>query len=123
MECLFPGISDSAIVKHASFSYLKPLLESGVKIYLYEKGFVHAKTLTIDGQLSIIGTVNMDIRSFYINFEIAAVVYDRELARQLEEAFEADLQDAVFLDSDTWEERPLWRKSAESVSRLLTPLL
>lgn len=123
VECLFPGVSDSMIVKHASFSYLKPLLESGVKVYLYDKGFVHAKTMTIDGKLSVVGTVNMDIRSFYINFEVAAVVYDQSLASQLEEAFEADLQEAAFLDPETWTERPLWRKSAESVCRLLTPLL
>jgi len=123
VECIFPGVSDSAIVKHASFSYLKPLLESGVRIYLYNKGFVHAKTMTIDGQFSIIGTVNMDIRSFYINFEIAAVVYDRQLAAQLEAAFEEDLRECTELDAESWADRPLWQRSADSVCRLLTPLL
>ena len=63
-----PAKSDSFIVQHASFSFIKPLLQRGVSVYLYEKGFIHSKTLSIDSILAFVGTVNMDTRSFCLNF-------------------------------------------------------
>src|SRR6202000_739620 len=67
VELILPAESDSFLVQHASFSFLKPLLRRGVNLYLYEKGFIHAKTISIDSTLAFIGTVNMDTRSFYLN--------------------------------------------------------
>lgn len=65
VELILPARSDSFIVRHASFSFIKPLLQRGVFVYLYEKGFLHAKTISIDSSIAFVGTVNMDIRSFY----------------------------------------------------------
>src|SRR5690606_25877773 len=76
VELLIPRYSDSFIVHHASLSFLKPLLRRGVKVYLYEKGFMHAKTICVDSKLAFVGTVNFDSRSFYINFEFDDLIYD-----------------------------------------------
>src|SRR5690606_4320894 len=102
VELMLPKKSDSYIVQHASMSFIKPLLERGVKVYFYKKGFIHAKTINIDGKLSYIGTVNLDIRSFYINYEIAAVISDRTLCRELEEQFERDKEDCELMTLTEW---------------------
>lgn len=123
VELMVPSTSDSFFVQHASFSFLKPLLERGVKVYLYTKGFLHAKTAVIDDKLSFVGTVNLDIRSFYINYEIAAVVSDHTFAKQLAQQFEIDKQDADLLTIRAWKSRPRWKRAADSVCRLMAPLL
>ena len=123
VELMIPSHSDSFFVQHASFSFLKPLLERGVKVYLYNKGFLHAKTVVIDDKLAFVGTVNLDIRSFYINYEIAAVVSDATCAKDLSAQFELDKQDAQLLTLRAWKARPRWRKAADSVCRLMAPLL
>ncbi len=123
VELMMPAESDSFIVQHASFSFLKPLLQRGVSVYLYKKGFLHAKTLSIDGKLAYIGTVNLDIRSFYINFEVSAIISDEGLCRQLDEQFECDKQASERLTMETWMTRPRWKRGADSICRLLAPLL
>ncbi|NLA24064.1 MAG: cardiolipin synthase [Bacteroidales bacterium] len=123
VELIIPAKSDSYIVLHSSFSYLKPLMKRGVKVYLYKKGFVHAKTVQIDDKLAFVGTVNMDIRSFYINFEIAAMIQDIKLCEQMKEQFEIDKNDSVLVDAEGWLQRPKYKKFIDSVCRLLTPLL
>jgi len=123
VELMLPAQSDSYIVQHASFSFLKPLLERGVAVYLYEKGFIHAKTICIDGQLAYIGTVNLDIRSFYINFEVSAIISDRDTCAQLDAQFERDKADSTVMTRDTWRQRSRWKRGVDSLCRLLTPLL
>lgn len=123
VELILPKRGDSYIVQHASMSFLKPLLERGVKVYLYEKGFIHAKTTTIDGKLSFVGTVNLDTRSFYINFETAAVISDPALCERLDAQFELDKQESQFIDMETWLQRPRWKRGLDSLCRLLAPLL
>jgi cardiolipin synthase len=123
VELMLPEKSDSYIVQHASLSFIKPLLERGVKVYFYKKGFIHAKTINIDGKLSYIGTVNLDTRSFYINYEIAAVVSDDTVCRQLEEQFERDKEDCELMTLSEWKKRNVWKRGLDSVCRLLAPLL
>ncbi len=123
VELLIPGISDSNLVKYASNSYLQPLLDNGVRIYFYQKGFLHAKTMVIDDMVSMIGTLNTDIRSFYINFEITALVYDQVLALALNSQFDKDLQSSTLIDAEEWKNRPLNTRLLESVCRLFTPIL
>ena len=106
VELILPARGDSYIVQHASLSYLKPLLERGIYVYLYQHGFMHAKTVCIDGKLAFIGTVNLDTRSFYINFEISAVIQDEGLCRQLDEQFDTDLRQSRLLTLDDWTNRP-----------------
>lgn len=123
VELMLPAYSDSFFVQHASFSFLKPLLSRGVSVYLYEKGFLHAKTVCIDGRLAYIGTVNLDIRSFYINFEVSAIIHDDALCNGLNAQFERDKQNSTHLTMERWLMRPRWKRGMDSVCRLLAPLL
>ena len=123
VKMILPGKSDSHIVKHASLSYIKPLLRSGIRIFLYQKGFMHAKTMSFDEQVAIVGTANMDTRSFYINFEIAAVIYDKKVCKQLDDSFIQDLERSKEVILKEWSKRSLYKRLLDSVCRLLTPLL
>ncbi|MET4083016.1 cardiolipin synthase [Pedobacter sp. UYP30] len=123
IKLLLPGISDSFFVNAASRSYFKNLLQAGVEIYLYQKGFVHAKTLVADRCLSIVGTANLDYRSFDLNFEVNAVIYDEEMGEKLAQVFEQDLLDAKIVDLDRWLKRPKMKQLLEKTIRLISPLL
>lgn len=123
VRLLIPKKSDSWISGSATNSYLNHLLEAGVKVYLYEKGFVHAKTLVMDDEVCSIGTANMDFRSYEINFEVTAFLYDKPTCLELKEQFEDDLKSASIMDLDQWNNRPLYYKFLESIARLLAPLL
>ncbi len=123
VELLIPKRGDSFFVQHAAQSFIKPMLDAGVKVYFYEKGFIHAKTMIIDDNLAIVGTVNLDNRSFYLNFEIAAILYDRSVVRDLDKAFEDDLEHATLITRRSWRNRSLGEKFIDAVCRLLTPLL
>src|SRR5690606_11213183 len=84
VRLMLPEKGDSYIVQHASMSFLKPLLIKGVEVYLYKEGFLHAKTALIDGKLAFVGTVNLDTRSFFINFESSLVIVDEKLCAELQ---------------------------------------
>lgn len=123
VELILPKKGDSYIVQHATFSYLKPLLERGVKVYLYEKGFIHAKTINVDDKIAYVGTVNLDTRSFYINYEIAAIVSDEQFCREMDKQFEIDKQNSYLLTMEGWYQRKKWKRGIDSLCRLLAPLL
>ncbi len=123
VKLLVPGISDSMIVNAAARSYYEDLLAAGVEIHLYKKGFVHAKTLVADKKISIVGTANMDQRSFDLNFEVNAVVYDQEIGIALSDVFYEDLKDAEQIDIDNWKKRSWYNQLTEKTARLLSPLL
>ena len=123
VRIITPKESDSWVAKHATSSYLEPLLEAGVKVYLYTKGFVHAKTMVVDDMFSTIGTCNMDNRSFNINFEINALIYHKEKSIELKNIFLNDLEDCESIEYDRWVERSKFCKFKESFSRLWAPLL
>ncbi len=123
VKLLVPGDSDSLLVNAAASSYYADLLGAGVEVYCYQKGFVHAKTLVADGQLAAIGTANMDYRSFDLNFEVSAFVYDADLAQQLRQAFYEDLSQADAIDYEVWRQRPAWKKLLQKAARMVSPLL
>lgn len=123
VELLLPEKGDSFVVQHAAMSFIKSLLEAGIHVYLYKKGFMHAKTILIDDDIALVGTVNLDNRSFYLNCEIAAIIYDETFAAKLNKSFEDDLQDAIKVDRKNWRNRPLLQKFIDAACRLLTPLL
>jgi cardiolipin synthase len=123
VKLLVPGKSDSILVNSAARSYYNDLLKAGVEIYQYQKGFVHAKTMVTDKKVAIVGTANMDFRSFDLNFEVNAIVYDTEIASELSEIFYDDLKDAIRIDAEQWANRPLYRQLLEKAARLLSPLL
>jgi cardiolipin synthase A/B len=123
VELILPRLSDSFIVQHASFSFIKPLLQRGVKVYLYEKGFIHAKTISIDCRLAFVGTVNMDTRSFFLNFEITSIICETAFCNALEDSFAADKQNSCLVTLESWKSRPAIQRGFDSVCRLLAPLL
>ncbi|HEY5970170.1 MAG TPA: phospholipase D-like domain-containing protein, partial [Chitinophagaceae bacterium] len=123
VKLLVPGVADSRLVNAASKSYYEDLLCAGVEIYMYQKGFVHAKTLVADGILSIIGTANMDLRSFELNFEVNVMLYDRKFSKQLRDVFFKDLEDAEKIDKDAWCQRPGYKQLPERIARLFSHVL
>ena len=123
IKLLVPLKSDSPLVNAAARSYYNEVLEAGVEVYLYKKGFVHAKTMVADGQLAIVGTANMDHRSFELNFEVISMIYDTDLAQQLKKAFLKDIRDAARIDPKAWSRRTLFKQLPEKLCRLFSPLL
>lgn len=123
VRIIVPGKSDAYMTQASSLSYIRGMLEAGVKVYFYQKGFIHSKVLVIDGELSSVGTANMDFRSFEYNFEVTAFMYDRKLAAQLEQSFSLDLKDSEEIKLNEWKRRPYGQKMAQSFARLFSPLL
>ena len=120
---MFKKQSDSVFVHTASESFFEDLLKAGVEIYRYEKGFVHAKTFVIDGEVASVGTANLDARSFDLNFEVNALVYNKEVAGDLRRIFYKDLEDASLLRLETWEKRSKFKQLIERIVRLFSPFL
>lgn len=123
VKLLVPGVSDSVFVNTAARSYYSELLKAGVEIYRYQKGFVHAKTMVTDSKVAIVGTANMDYRSFDLNFEVNAIVYDQAIAHELRTIFYEDLKGAERMDPITWDARPWYYEMAEKTARLIAPIL
>ena len=123
IRVILPYSSDSWAAQYASDSYIEECLESGIRIYRYKKGFVHAKTMLIDHNLSIVGTANLDYRSFALNFEINALLYDKNINQEMFDIFQDDLKECDEVELERWKERGLIRKLKESFSRLWAPLL
>jgi cardiolipin synthase len=107
----------------AANTYMAEVAMAGVEVYLYETGYLHAKTISIDGEVCSIGSANLDIRSFSINYEINTVLYDAALACELEAAFERDLEGCTRFDVAEYEKRPIFSRLKDSAARLLSPLL
>ena len=123
VRLMLPCRADSRLTHLASCSYLADVLRAGVKVYLYQKGFLHSKLMVSDDLLSTVGSTNMDFRSFEHNFEVNAFIYDTETALQMREIFLQDQRDCLPVSLKNWEKRSRSRKVAESTVRLLAPLL
>jgi len=123
VRLLLPKVSDSRLVLHAGRSYYDELLRSGVRIFEYGPGFIHAKVLLVDRQFSTVGSANMDIRSFRLNFEVNAIVYGDEINQQLHQSFIKDLNQSQEVQISLWKERSWQMRAAESVARVLSPVL
>lgn len=123
VRILIPGNPDHIFVYWASMSYLGALLEAGVRCYQYEKGFIHAKTLCVDGVVASVGTANMDVRSFDLNFEVNAFMFDKTITQRLERDFFKDLESSVEITQEWYDRRRGWFKVKEAVARLISPML
>ncbi|WP_276363226.1 cardiolipin synthase [Daejeonella sp. H1SJ63] len=123
IKIILPLKSDSSIVDLAVQSYYSDLLSAGIEVYRYQRGFIHAKTMVFDQQLGMIGTSNMDIRSFDLNFEVNAIIYDKEVAEILHNHFKEDLKYSIRLEAEEWNKRPGYKKLKEKAVRLISPLL
>jgi cardiolipin synthase A/B len=123
VRILLPAKSDSKMVFWSSRSYVSELLEAGIKIYFYQKGFPHSKLLLVDGILSSVGTANLDIRSFDQNFEVSALIYDESITKDLEQSYLNDLQNSTEIMLSVWEQRSRREGILESIARIFSPLL
>ncbi|MGV8145420.1 MAG: cardiolipin synthase [Alkaliphilus sp.] len=120
---ILPQKADHYTVFWASKSHYLELLEAGVKIYEYYNGFIHGKVIIVDDSFSTIGTANLDIRSFQLNFEVNAFIYDEGIAKELTESFYEDIENCVEIKIGEYKTRPLTRRILESLARLFSPIL
>ena len=123
VKIIIPHQSDSFMTLYSSRSYLRELLEAGVKFYFFQKGFLHSKVVIVDNFISIVGSANMDFRSFEQNFEITAFIYDKKIAEELTDNFNDDLSNSEVILLKKWNKRPRIEKVKESFARLVSPLL
>jgi cardiolipin synthase len=123
VRLLVPSRGDSRLIDLAARSYMPELVAAGVKVYEYLPRFIHAKTIVIDADLAIVGSANLDNRSFKLDFELTALIYDRDLTEQLARAFETDLRDSRAIDDAALAGLSLFRRLGEAGARLLSPLL
>lgn len=123
VRLMVPEKPDSMIVGAASRFYYSRLLKSGVRIFHYTKGFLHAKTVVADSRASIVGTANMDIRSFDLNFEIMSVIYGAAYSSLMEELFLKDLTESREVVLSEWERTTILRRISYAVARLVSSFL
>ena len=123
VRIMIPARADTWITHLGSLSYLDDIMRAGVRIYLYQKGFLHSKLMVSDDTLSTVGSTNMDFRSFEHNFEVNAFMYDVETALEMKEIFLQDQRESTQIFLKNWVRRSWRQKAAESVVRLLAPLL
>lgn len=123
IRLMIPTRSDSRLSDLCTWSYLGHVLEAGVKIYRYKGGFLHSKAIVIDNSVSIIGSANLDERSFNQNFEANAFIYDEKTAFTLKHLFEKDLENSEEITLNDWNNRKRRQKLKESFARLFSPLM
>ena len=123
VNIMVPNKRDHPFVYWATLKNVASLLEAGVNVYHYDNGFLHSKTLVIDDEVASVGTANMDNRSFTLNFEVNAFIYDEGVARSLKQAFINDMKLSNKLTSEEYAKRNLLVKFKEGISQLLSPIL
>lgn len=124
VHILFPGRYDHLLVYYASRTYLSELLKHGVRVYFYnDKAFIHAKTVTVDGKVCTVGTANMDIRSYELNYEINAVIYDEQTTEELENLFFDDLKVSTRITSEYFNCSSHCTKAFEAFAKIFSSLL
>jgi cardiolipin synthase len=120
---IVPAKVDSRLVRLASQAHKGDLISSGVKVALFDAGLLHTKSITVDGELSLFGSLNLDPRSLYLNFEITLSVYDRKFTAELRDLQQSYIDQSEWMDLDEWQSRSRLQRFAENTARLLGPLL
>lgn len=123
VSIMLPERSDTWLAHWGSMSYITELLDAGVSIYLFKKGFNHSKVMSVDKEFSIIGSANLDNRSMEHNFEVMAVMYDGGVAKIVEDRFERDISRCTLITKTKWSRRPIRNRIYESIARLVSPML
>lgn len=123
VRIILPSIPDHLTVFWASKSHFLELLQAGVKVYQYQKGFVHGKVIVADDYFTSIGTANLDIRSFHLNFEVNAFIYDEEVTKKVTADFMSDFEDSKEVTLEEYKKRPTIDRFKESLARLFSPIL
>lgn len=123
VRIIFPNIADHKMVNNASYSYFEDILKSGGKVYLYNKGFIHSKIVIIDDKIASSGSANMDLRSFMLNFEINAFIYDKDIIKVMTKDFFDDINQSEEINHEKFKNRSIIKKTRESIARLFSPIL
>ena len=123
VQIMIPHLADHIFVHSATLSFARELLQDGVKVYSYKNGFLHAKTLVVDKKAYSVGSANMDIRSFALNFELNAFVYDAQSAVEMAELFFQDKQLSVQLTEETFAAQSWMEKVKQDIAKLVSPIL
>lgn len=123
VKLMIPNKPDHIFVYWATTYHVGQLLQSGAEVYLYDNGFVHAKMIVIDEEVSSVGTANIDVRSFKLNFEVNAFIYDEGIAQVLTEIFYKDIEVSQELTLEMYNRRSKKIRLKESIARLLSPIL
>ena len=123
VRIMVPCKPDHPFVYWATYSYLGDLIAAGANCYTYDNGFLHAKCMCVDGLATCMGTANMDIRSFSLNFEVNATIYSAKTTSRLEEAFQKDMERSTLITKASYANRTFGVRAKEQVCRLLSPLL
>lgn len=120
---IVPKKNDSLMVKWASRAFFSELLDGGVKLYQFNDNLLHTKSVLIDNQLSLVGTVNLDMRSLWLNFEITTVIDDAEFANSLSILLQKYLSQSDPVNVSEWKKRPIWQHIIERLFYFFAPLL
>ncbi len=123
VRIMIPSKPDHLFVYTVNHAFIRDLLDAGVKAFTYNEGFIHAKTVVIDGLVASVGSANWDIRSFKLNFETNVLIFDPAYALQLKDIFEEDLKKSTEITLESFEKKPLSEKIWEPVARLFSPVL
>lgn len=124
VRIIFPGKYDHYIVYMASMTYLSELITYGAKVYFYDnKAFLHAKVITIDGKIASVGSSNMDVRSFFLNYELNAVIYDERVVTELDRMFFEDIRASVYISNEYFDKLSVFDKFIQAIARIFSALL
>jgi len=123
VRVILPGLSDNWLIYLSSFSYFKELQDAGVRLYRYQKGFMHQKVMIVDDSLSAIGSANLDNRSFRLNYEVIGIVSDRAFNAEVARMLETDQGWSVPTGSEALAGRHFGFRLAVRLSRMLAPIL
>jgi len=123
VRLLLPGKTDVPIVRHAGHGYYAGLLARGVRVFEYQPAVLHAKTVVADALVSVVGSTNLDFRSFHFNAECNLVILDAPTGVRMEAAFRQDLEESVEIEAEGWARRPAYHRLGDRLARLLAPAL
>lgn len=123
LRIMIPCKPDHPFIYRATQWYANELSRYGIKVYIYNNGFIHAKTIVVDNDFSTVGSMNQDYRSYDLNFEDVAVFYDKNFTKEVAKSFEDDMQVSTLLTTEMIEQQSRWLKILQSFSRMLSPIL
>ncbi|MEG0497828.1 MAG: cardiolipin synthase [Carnobacterium sp.] len=123
VKIMIPNKPDHPFIYRATTYYAAEMVAAGAEVYIYDNGFLHAKTMVIDGEICSIGTANFDVRSFKLNFEVNAFIYDHEVAKQQRDIFYKDIKKSYLLTQEMLDNQSKWLKFKQIFSRLFSPIL
>lgn len=123
VKIMIPCMPDHIFVYWATYSYVGEIINNGGRVFIYDDGFLHSKMMTVDGETSTVGSTNFDMRSFKLNFEANAFIYDDKVTGKLEELFYKDMELCHELTWELYQNRSRWIKIKEAISRLLSAIL